>query len=77
MKGEVEFGHWGDHVIGWWHQRKRPNVLYLFFEELKQVETISHLHMSFTSLSHAIFFTFLVSLGLGRLNHENCSLFGC
>ena len=34
VKGEVEFGSWFDHVIGWWKQIDNPNVLFLSYEEL-------------------------------------------
>eukprot|EP00798_Chlamydomonas_sp_ICE-L_P010227 gene10227-8145_t len=31
----ISGGIWG-HFLGWWHHRKDPNVLWLFFEDLKE-----------------------------------------
>ena len=35
MKGEVEFGSWFDHVLGWWGQKDNKNVYFLSYEELQ------------------------------------------
>ena len=45
--GEVEFGSWFDHTIGWWNAYTAPEnegkILWVTYEELKQEsdETIS------------------------------------
>lgn len=36
MAGEVSYGSWYDHVKGWWEKRKDKNILYLFFEDIKE-----------------------------------------
>lgn len=36
MKGYVCYGSWHDHVKGWWEKRHGQNILYLFYEDLKE-----------------------------------------
>ncbi|XP_028663774.2 sulfotransferase 1C1-like [Erpetoichthys calabaricus] len=36
MQGEVPFGSWYDHVKGFWEEKNKRNVLYLFYEDLKE-----------------------------------------
>ncbi|KAM4723093.1 sulfotransferase 1 family member D1-like [Rhinophrynus dorsalis] len=36
MKGKVVYGSWYDHVKGWWEKRHDYNILYLFYEDLKE-----------------------------------------
>nr|DBA17279.1 TPA: hypothetical protein GDO54_002753 [Pyxicephalus adspersus] len=36
MKGYVCYGSWHDHVKGWWEKRYDHNILYLFYEDLKE-----------------------------------------
>ena len=33
----VSYGHWSDHVLGWWRHRDDPNVLFLKYEDLIKV----------------------------------------
>ncbi|XP_047200780.1 cytosolic sulfotransferase 2-like isoform X3 [Girardinichthys multiradiatus] len=40
MDGKMVFGSWHDHVGGWWEKRKTTsNILYLFYEDLIEVDT--------------------------------------
>ena len=41
MSGQIEFGLWYKHVLGWWEASKsRDDVLYLFYEDfVKDPET--------------------------------------
>ncbi|KAG8447565.1 hypothetical protein GDO86_014895 [Hymenochirus boettgeri] len=34
MKGDVGWGSWYDHVKGFWEQKDKHNILYLFYEDL-------------------------------------------
>lgn len=36
MKGDVGWGSWYDHVKGFWAVKDKPNILYVFFEDLKK-----------------------------------------
>ncbi|XP_063800873.1 sulfotransferase 1 family member D1-like [Pseudophryne corroboree] len=36
MKGDVCYGSWHDHVKGWWEKKNDYNILYLFYEDLKE-----------------------------------------
>ncbi|XP_041094604.1 sulfotransferase 1C2 [Polyodon spathula] len=36
MKGELSWGSWYDHVKGYWQEREKRGILYLFYEEMKQ-----------------------------------------
>uniref|UniRef100_A0A1B8Y5A4 Sulfotransferase n=1 Tax=Xenopus tropicalis TaxID=8364 RepID=A0A1B8Y5A4_XENTR len=36
MKGDVGWGSWYDHVKGFWEQKDKHNILYLFYEDLQQ-----------------------------------------
>ena len=34
MSGQIEFGHWYKHVLGWWEAAKtRDDILFLFYED--------------------------------------------
>ncbi|KAG2461959.1 ST1A1 Sulfotransferase, partial [Polypterus senegalus] len=37
IKGEVAWGPWSDHVKGYWAEKKTHQILYLFYEDLKEV----------------------------------------
>ncbi|XP_076857080.1 sulfotransferase 1B1-like [Brachyhypopomus gauderio] len=36
IKGNVGWGSWYDHVKGYWKYREERNILYLFFEDMKE-----------------------------------------
>ena len=36
VNGELEFGCYFDHVLGWWHHRGDKNVLFLKYEDMKK-----------------------------------------
>ncbi|XP_061765446.1 sulfotransferase 1C1-like [Nerophis ophidion] len=36
MRGEVPWGSWYDHVKGYWVEREKRNILYLFYEDMKE-----------------------------------------
>ncbi|XP_076615371.1 sulfotransferase 1C1-like [Chaetodon auriga] len=36
MRGELAWGSWYDHVKGFWEERKKRNILYLFYEDMKE-----------------------------------------
>ena len=51
LRGEVEYGSWWEHVLGWWQRRDTPNVMVLSYEELQNnfKEKVSQL-AAFTGL---------------------------
>ncbi|XP_043942634.1 sulfotransferase 1C2-like [Protopterus annectens] len=36
LNGEVVWGSWDEHVIGWWEERSSHRILYLFYEDMKE-----------------------------------------
>lgn len=38
----VCFGPFWDHVLGYWEQRRNPNVLILTYEDMKKVSSSTH-----------------------------------
>ncbi|KAL3967704.1 sodium/potassium-transporting ATPase subunit alpha [Sarotherodon galilaeus] len=36
MQGELSWGSWYDHVKGYWLEREKKNILYLFYEDMKE-----------------------------------------
>lgn len=36
MQGEVGWGSWYDHVKGYWFEKEERNILYLFYEDMKE-----------------------------------------
>ncbi|XP_049445067.1 sulfotransferase 1 family member D1-like, partial [Epinephelus fuscoguttatus] len=36
MQGELSWGSWHDHVKGYWLEREKRNILYLFYEDMKE-----------------------------------------
>ncbi|XP_056626809.1 sulfotransferase 1C2 [Triplophysa dalaica] len=36
MKGQLSWGSWYDHVKGYWKERKEMNILYIFYEDMKE-----------------------------------------
>ena len=39
LKGEVECGDYFDFILSWWNQRDNPNILFLFYENMKSDPT--------------------------------------
>ncbi|XP_053720729.1 sulfotransferase 1C2 [Synchiropus splendidus] len=36
MRGDLGWGSWYDHVKGFWEEREKKNILYLFYEDMKE-----------------------------------------
>nr|XP_057918361.1 sulfotransferase 1 family member D1-like isoform X2 [Doryrhamphus excisus] len=36
MHGQLAWGSWYDHVKGYWEEREKRNILYLFYEDMKE-----------------------------------------
>ncbi|XP_029911895.1 sulfotransferase family 1, cytosolic sulfotransferase 5 isoform X2 [Myripristis murdjan] len=36
MKGQLGWGSWSDHVKGYWREKERKQILYLFYEDMKE-----------------------------------------
>ncbi|XP_059892757.1 sulfotransferase 1C1-like [Gadus macrocephalus] len=36
MEGKLAWGSWYDHVKGYWKEREKNNILYLFYEDMKE-----------------------------------------
>ncbi|XP_056130438.1 sulfotransferase family 1, cytosolic sulfotransferase 5 isoform X2 [Lampris incognitus] len=36
MKGKLGWGSWYDHVKGYWKEKEKKNILYLFYEDMKE-----------------------------------------
>ncbi|TMS21981.1 Sulfotransferase 1C1 [Larimichthys crocea] len=36
MRGQLSWGSWYDHVKGYWVEREKRNILYLFYEDMKE-----------------------------------------
>ncbi|XP_051928054.1 sulfotransferase 1 family member D1-like [Hippocampus zosterae] len=36
MRGELPWGSWYDHVKGYWQEREKRNILYIFYEDMKE-----------------------------------------
>ncbi|XP_061665776.1 sulfotransferase 1 family member D1-like [Syngnathoides biaculeatus] len=36
MRGELSWGSWYDHVKGYWEERDKRNILYIFYEDMKE-----------------------------------------
>eukprot|EP00062_Callorhinchus_milii_P017278 gi/632969661/ref/XP_007901202.1/ PREDICTED: sulfotransferase 1A1-like [Callorhinchus milii] len=39
LTGNVMYGLWHDHVKGWWEQRGNFPILYMFYEDMKELKT--------------------------------------
>eukprot|EP01095_Lingulamoeba_sp_RSL-Kostka_P017534 TRINITY_DN917_c0_g2_i1.p1 TRINITY_DN917_c0_g2~~TRINITY_DN917_c0_g2_i1.p1 ORF type:complete len:192 (+),score=51.64 TRINITY_DN917_c0_g2_i1:188-763(+) len=35
ITGNVMYGKWADHILSWWKVKERDNVLFLFYEDMK------------------------------------------
>ena len=35
----VPYGPWYEHAKSWWEMRKNPRVLFLFYEDMKEVRS--------------------------------------
>ena len=35
MDDDVDFSSWWEHILGWWKRRNDPDVLFLFYEDMK------------------------------------------
>ncbi|KAM9305383.1 uncharacterized protein PAF06_013931 [Gastrophryne carolinensis] len=36
LAGDVPWGSWFDHVIGWWNIRDKPQIIYVFYEDISE-----------------------------------------
>lgn len=36
MRGELSWGSWYDHVKGYWAEKEKRNILYVFYEDMKE-----------------------------------------
>ncbi|XP_069838340.1 sulfotransferase 1C1-like [Dendropsophus ebraccatus] len=36
LSGDVAWGNWFSHVLGWWNARDKHDILYLFYEDMKE-----------------------------------------
>ncbi|KAK2884802.1 hypothetical protein Q8A73_021276 [Channa argus] len=36
MRGELAWGSWYDHVKGYWVEKEKKNILYIFYEDMKE-----------------------------------------
>ncbi|XP_077407103.1 sulfotransferase 1 family member D1-like [Vanacampus margaritifer] len=36
MRGQLGYGSWYDHVKGYWEEREKKNILYVFYEDMKE-----------------------------------------
>ena len=41
LSGDLGYGSWFDHVLGWWMHKDDPNVLFLKYEDMKKDLTTS------------------------------------
>lgn len=39
----VPYGSWYEHVKSWWELRKNPHLLFLFYEDMKEVRNLKQM----------------------------------
>uniref|UniRef100_A0A674JA69 Sulfotransferase n=2 Tax=Terrapene triunguis TaxID=2587831 RepID=A0A674JA69_9SAUR len=75
VTGEVVFGPWYDHVKGWWEKRKDKPILYLFYEDMKEVREGKNINSCNVLAPHALFVCMsITSRKTSQYNLQYCYL---
>lgn len=80
MRGELAWGSWYDHVKGYWVEKEKRNILYLFYEDMKanprhEVERIMRyldLSLSDEVISHIVKLTSFKSMKENPMTNYSC-----